>query len=51
MKKTTLALVFLFIAFGLFAQQKEEEKKELKPALLVLDVQNQFVAWMEQENL
>ncbi|HRW62493.1 MAG TPA: isochorismatase family cysteine hydrolase [Bacteroidales bacterium] len=49
MKRTVLLLVSIFLVTNiLFAQ--EAEKKELKPALLVIDVQNAFVPMMDQSD-
>lgn len=51
MKKIILALS-LFLVFNVVsAQEEQEEAKPLKPALLVLDIQKQFIPWMEQEAL
>lgn len=51
MKKLTLFLALALIIGTLSAQEKKEELKEFKPALLVLDIQKQFIPWMEQDGL
>lgn len=48
MKKLFLLLIIAVCATSLFSQQKE--KKELKPALLVIDIQNAFVPMMDQSD-
>ncbi len=49
MKKTLLiTLSFLLSLNMLFAQ--EEAKPELKPALLVIDVQNAYIGWMDESD-
>ena len=48
MKKIVLLLVLAICTASAFSQQKEN--KELKPALLVIDVQNAFVPMMDQSD-
>lgn len=49
MKKTVFIIVSIVLAINtLFAQKTE--KKELKPALLVIDVQNAYISWMDQSD-
>ncbi|MDX9694509.1 MAG: hypothetical protein RBT49_01845 [Bacteroidales bacterium] len=48
MKKIILLLVLAVCTASAFSQQKEN--KELKPALLVIDVQNAFVPMMDQSD-
>ena len=51
MRKIILILVALFLGTGLFAQVGEKtKKKELKPALLVIDVQNEFMPMMSSRD-
>lgn len=49
MKKTILLTLSIFLLINIIDAQ-EEEKKELKPALLVIDVQNAYVPWMDQSD-
>ncbi len=49
MKKTVLLVLAFFLAITIIKAQ-EGEKKELKPALLVIDVQNAYINWMDQSN-
>ena len=48
MKKITLIIISLILSTNILIGQEEELKKELKPALLVIDVQNAYVPWMDQ---
>lgn len=48
MKK--LVLLFLLVVYAASAFSQQKEKKELKPALLVIDVQNAFVPMMDQSD-
>jgi len=51
MKTTfTFLVAFLFLAVGTVRAQ-EPEKKELKPALLVIDVQNKYMDYMSDKDL
>lgn len=47
MKKILLLTVAIIFAFNL-SNAQEDNKKELKPALLVLDVQNAFISMMDE---
>jgi nicotinamidase-related amidase len=47
MKKTILLILSLILSINLIYSQ-ETEKKELKPALLVIDVQNAYMQSMDQ---
>ena len=51
MKKLLVFLSLSLLTIVSFSQKEETEAKELKPALLVLDVQKSFINWMEQEHL
>lgn len=49
--KQLFILTALFALFGItIAQTEQEEKTEMKPALLVIDVQKQFLPMMSQED-
>ena len=45
-----LILTFLMATSVIMAQEKKSEKIDMKPALLVIDVQNQFLPMMSQED-
>lgn len=48
---TTLFLLVLFLmTTSLFAQKSEPEKKQVKPALLVIDIQNEFLKYMSEDD-
>jgi len=49
MKKTILFILVTFLAVAA-ANAQEIEKKELKAALLVIDVQNAYIDWMDQSD-
>jgi nicotinamidase-related amidase len=49
MKKTILLTLSIFLSISILIAQKPE-KKELKPALLVIDVQNAYIPWMDQSD-
>jgi nicotinamidase-related amidase len=46
MRRIYLFIVFVLFSSFLFAGQKDQEKKQLKPALLVIDIQNQYLPYM-----
>jgi len=48
MKKVILIIISLILSTNILIGQEEELKKELKPALLVIDVQNVYIPWMDQ---
>ncbi len=49
-KQISLVLISVFLFSGIFAQtEKKEEKKQMKAALLVIDVQNKYLPWMADE--
>lgn len=49
-KQIFLVLISVFLFSGIFAQtDKKEEKKQMKAALLVIDVQNKYLPWMADE--
>ncbi|MCK5169907.1 MAG: cysteine hydrolase [Bacteroidales bacterium] len=50
MKKVTLIIISLILSYNALVGQEEESKKELKPALLVIDIQNQYVPMMDQQD-
>jgi nicotinamidase-related amidase len=48
---TSLFLLVLFlITTSIFAQKTEPEKKAVKPALLVIDIQNEYLKYMSDED-
>ena len=49
MKKTLVLIMSLILSLN-FVFAQETEKKELKPALLVIDVQNVYIPWMDQSD-
>ena len=49
MKKVVLIALSIFLSLN-FIYAQETEKKELKPALLVIDVQNVYIPWMDQSD-
>ena len=55
MKKTfylipLFLLVSLLMNTSILAQKKEPEKKPVKPALLVIDIQNEFLKYMSEDD-
>ena len=47
----TLSLLVLFLmSTSIFAQKTEPEKKQVKPALLVIDIQNEFLKYMSEDD-
>ncbi len=51
MKKILSALIVLSFAVNpLFSQEENQEKKEMKPALLVIDVQKEYMPMMSKED-
>ena len=49
-KQTFLVFILVFLFSGIFAQpDKKQEKKQMKAALLVIDVQNNYLPWMADE--
>lgn len=55
MKKTfyfiTLFLLVLFLLNAtVFAQKNEPDKKQVKPALLVIDIQNEYLKYMSEDD-
>jgi nicotinamidase-related amidase len=50
MKKVILIIISLILSTNILIGQEEELKKELKPALLVIDIQNAYVPWMDQSD-
>jgi nicotinamidase-related amidase len=52
MKKISIILILVFMTCSVIAQEKKEGNtthKEIKPALLVIDVQNDFLKYMSDE--
>ncbi len=48
---TTLILMILFLmTTSLFAQKTEPEKKQVKAALLVIDIQNEYLKYMSEDD-
>ncbi|MBU8891951.1 MAG: cysteine hydrolase [Bacteroidales bacterium] len=47
MKKAILLVLSIILSINIINAQ-ETKKKELKPALLVIDVQNAYIPWMDQ---
>jgi nicotinamidase-related amidase len=50
MKKMLIAIGLVFFGGVLFAQEAKPEKTVMKPALLVIDVQKQFLPMMSKED-
>ncbi|NCA77248.1 MAG: cysteine hydrolase [Alphaproteobacteria bacterium] len=50
MKKILISVILAFCATTLFAQSGKPEKTVMKPALLVIDVQKQFLPMMSKED-
>jgi len=50
MKKILISIILAFFGTVLFAQSGKPEKTIMKPALLVIDVQKQFLPMMSQED-
>jgi len=50
MKKLLIFLTALLLASTTFAQEEKQETKEMKPALLVIDAQKQFMPMMSQDD-
>ena len=50
MRKISLCLVLILVFSSTFAEQKDKEKKQLKPALLVIDIQNQYLPYMSDSD-
>jgi nicotinamidase-related amidase len=47
----TLSLQVLFLmTTSIFAQKNEPDKKQVKPALLVIDIQNEFLKYMSEDD-
>lgn len=44
-------ILTLFITHGVFAQKTGNKEKEIKPALLVMDIQNQYLPMMDKEEM
>ena len=53
MKRTLFALVIVFMVLGTtaYAGDEEEQKKEMKPALIVIDIQNKYIGWMDDDDV
>jgi nicotinamidase-related amidase len=52
MKKLILLLLLLTVSFPLLSQDKKEEvqvKPEMKPALVIIDIQNKFLPYMSSD--
>jgi len=46
-----LSAIFIFLAVStIFAQEKEKKKEPVKPALLVIDIQNKFLPFMDKDD-
>jgi len=53
MKKILSVLLITILTVTVYAQQKEKqeaEKFEIKPALLVIDIQNEYMKYMDDDN-
>jgi len=50
MNKVFYCIIFILTASFLFAGANDKEKKQLKPALLVIDIQNQFLPYMSEND-
>ena len=52
MKKLIFLLLFAVLSFPVFSQEKKEEtqaKPEMKPALVIIDIQNEFLKYMSAD--
>ena len=47
---TLLLLISLLTNTNTFAQKKEPDKKAIKPALLVIDIQNEYLKYMSEDD-
>lgn len=47
---TLFLLVLFLMSTPIFAQKAEPEKKQVKPALLVIDIQNEFLKYMSEDD-
>ena len=47
---TIFLLILVLMNTHLFAQKTEPEKKQVKPALLVIDIQNEFLKYMSEDD-
>ena len=43
-----LIILFVIISGNLFSQEQKEQKTQIKPALLVIDIQNAYLSGMAQ---
>ena len=50
MRKLFCCIIIILITSSLMAKQNAPEKKQLKPALLVIDIQNQYLPYMSEED-
>ena len=47
---TAFLLTLLLINTSIFAQQRESQKNQIKPALLVIDIQNEYLKYMSEDD-
>src|SRR3990172_7556597 len=50
MNKVFYCVMMILTASFLNAQQKDQGRKQLKPALLVIDIQNQYLPYMSEDD-
>lgn len=50
MQKLSWFILFIFVATLFAAEENNQKKKQLKPALLVIDVQNRYLPYMSDED-
>lgn len=50
MKKLSLCILLLLLSPALFAEQNQPEKKQVRPALIVIDMQNQYLPYMAEKD-
>lgn len=50
MRRICCCVVFLLIASSLLAGEADKEKKQFKPALLVIDIQNRYLPYMSEND-
>lgn len=50
MKKVSLWVLLLLLSPALFAAQNQPEKKQVRPALIVIDIQNQYLPYMAEKD-
>lgn len=53
MKRTCVMLICVLLILGVsaYAGEKGEGKKEMKPALIVIDIQNKYIGYMDDDDV